>query len=127
MKQLVRGGLVVSAGILLGNITGFFRVAVTAYLVGTHARADALAVATGPLDTLNSVFVNTMLFAFVPMLMLRHGPDRTALFARAARVFTVILAGASLITAALAPLIVGLLGPGLAAPQHEQAVLLLRI
>ena len=49
----MQGGLVVGATILLGNITGFFRVAVTAYLLGTHARADALAVAIGPLDTLN--------------------------------------------------------------------------
>ncbi len=62
----MRGGLVVGAGILLGNITGFFRVAVGAYLLGTHARADALAVAMGPLDALNSVIVNTMLFAFAP-------------------------------------------------------------
>jgi len=125
--RLLQGGLVVGAGILLGNITGFFRIAVTAYLVGTHARADALAVATGPLDTLNSVVVNTMLFAFVPMLMLRHGPDRTAMFTRAARVFAAILAAVSLMTALLAPLIVRLLGPGLAIPQHDQSVLLLRI
>ena len=126
-NHLVKGGLVVGAGILFGNITGFFRIAVTAYLLGTHARADALAVSTGPLDTLNSVVVNTMLFAFVPMLMLRQGPDRTALFARAARIFTMILAGVSLATALLAPLIVGVLGPGLASPQHDQAVTLLRI
>ena len=83
----------VGAGILLGNITGFFRVAVTAYLLGTHARADALAVAIGPLDTLNTVIVNTMLFAFVPMLMLRTDGDRAALFARRPRVFPVYLCG----------------------------------
>ena len=126
-SRLVQGGLVVGAGILLGNITGFFRIAVTAYLVGTHARADALATATGPLDTLNSVIVNTMLFAFVPMLMLRQGPDRTALFLQAARVFTAILAGVSLMTIFLAPEIIGVLGPGLAIVQHGQAVTLLRI
>lgn len=126
-SRLVQGGLVVGAGLLAGNITGFFRIAVTAYLVGTHARADALAVATGPLDTLNSVVVNTMLFAFVPMLMLRQGAERMALFARAARVFALILAGISLTAAVLAPEVIHLLGPGLAGPQHDQAVQLLRV
>jgi putative peptidoglycan lipid II flippase len=117
---------VVGACILLGNITGFFRVAVTAYLLGTHARADALAVAMGPLDTLNSVIVNTMLFAFVPMLLFRHAGDRAALFARAARVYTWMCAGVSLGTAVFAPQWIAVLGPGLAAPERAQAVVLLR-
>jgi putative peptidoglycan lipid II flippase len=123
----VRGGLVVGAGILLGNITGFFRVAVAAYLLGTHARADALAVAMGPLDTLNSVIVNTMLFAFAPMLMLWHAGDRAAAFARAERVFAPILLATSVSIATFAPWLAGFLGPGLAPPQHEQVVMLLRL
>src|ERR1700722_8085079 len=125
-SRLVQGGLVVGACILLGNITGFFRVAVTAYLLGTHARADALAIAIGPLDTLNSVIVNTMLFAFVPMLLLRSGGDRAALFARAARVFVYVFTGVSLATALFAPRLIQVLGPGLAAPERAQAVLLMR-
>jgi putative peptidoglycan lipid II flippase len=123
----VRGGLVVGAGILLGNITGFFRVAVAAYLLGTHARADALAVAMGPLDTLNSAIVNTMAFAFAPMLMLWHGGDRAAVFARAGRVFAAILAVVSAAFAVLAPRLAVFLGPGLAPPEHEQVVMLLRL
>jgi putative peptidoglycan lipid II flippase len=118
---------VVGAGILLGNITGFFRVAVGAYLLGTHARADSLAVAMGPLDTLNSVIVNTMLFAFAPMLLLWHGNDRAAVFSRAGRVFAVILLAISLAIAIFAPGLAGFLGPGLAPPQHDQVVWLLRL
>jgi putative peptidoglycan lipid II flippase len=125
-SRLVQGGLVVGACILLGNITGFFRVAVTAYLLGTHARADALAVAMGPIDTLNSVIVNTMLFAFVPMLLLRQAGDRAALFARAVGVYTWICAGVSLATALFAPQWIAVLGPGLAAPERAQAIVLLR-
>ena len=125
-SKLVQGGLVVGATILLGNITGFFRVAVTAYLLGTHARADALAVAIGFIDTLNSVIVNTMLFAFVPMLLLRHGGERAALFARAAGVFVSIFAAISFASALFAPQLVAVLGPGLAAPERVQAVGLLR-
>ncbi len=122
----MQGGLVVGACILIGNISGFFRVAVTAYLLGTHARADALAVAMGPLDTMNSVIVNTMLFAFVPMLMLWQGGDRTALFHRAARVFAWVFAAASISTALFASQWIALLGPGLAAPERAQAIVLLR-
>ena len=76
----MRGGLTIGAGIIAGNIIGFVRVALTAYLLGTHSQADSLAVAVGPLDALNSVLINTMVFAFVPMLTARQGADRTALF-----------------------------------------------
>ena len=126
-SRLVHGGLIVGAGIFLGNVTGFFRVAVTAYLLGTHARADALAVAIGPLDNLNSVVVNTMLFAFVPMLLLRHEGERAALFAQSARVFSVILLALSAAIALFAPALVAILGPGLAAPERAQAALLIRL
>ncbi|MEP6716228.1 MAG: lipid II flippase MurJ [Terriglobia bacterium] len=123
----MRGGLVVGAGILAGNITGFFRIAVQAYYLGTHARADALSVAIGPIDTLNGAIVNTMLVSFVPMLMLRPAEQRAALFARASRIFFCILAAGSAAVAALAPLLISLMGPGLAVEQHDQAVLLLRL
>jgi putative peptidoglycan lipid II flippase len=125
-SRLVQGGLVVGASILLGNITGFFRVAVTAYLLGTHAGADALSVAIGPLDTLNSVIVNTMLFAFVPMLLLQNEEGRSALFWRAARVFRLIAGGVSVASVLFAPQLIGILGPGLAAPERAQAVTLFR-
>jgi putative peptidoglycan lipid II flippase len=118
---------VVGAGILLGNITGFFRVAVAAYLLGTHARADALAVAMGPLDTLNSVIVNTMLFAFAPMLMLWHAGDRAAVFVRAGRVFATVLVAVSAVITIFAPPLARFLGPGLAPAQHDEVVTLLRL
>lgn len=123
----MHGGLIVGAGILLGNVTGFFRAAVTAYLLGTHSGADALAVAIGPLDNLNSVIINTMLFAFVPMLLLRQDGERAALFARSARVFSLILLALSAAIALFAPQLIAILGPGLAAPERAEAVLLLRL
>jgi putative peptidoglycan lipid II flippase len=117
----------VGAGILIGNITGFFRVGVTAYLLGTHARADALAVALGPVDNLNTAVINTMLVSFVPLLLLRPEAERALLFARAARVFACVLAAISGLTALLASEIVSILGPGLAPDQHREAVELLRL
>lgn len=123
----MRGSLVIGAGILIGNVTGFVRVAITAYLLGTHARADALAVSTGLADTLNNIVINTLLVAFVPMLMLRPSHERLAVFARAGRLFGWILAGLSVVTALFAPQLVSLLGPGLAPEQHHTAVILLEI
>ena len=117
----------IGAGILLGNISGFARVAITAYLLGTHARADALAVSTGLADTLNNIVINTMLVAFVPMLMLRQQGERLAVFARAGRLFASILLGVSVLVALFAPQLVGLLGPGLADAQKHTAILLLEI
>ncbi len=117
----------VGAGILVGNCTGFFRVAVTAFLLGTHARADALAVALGPIDILTAAIINTMLVSFVPMLMLRNAADRAAIFVRGGRAFAWILAGICFTTILLAPEIISVLGPGLAREQHDEAVLLLRM
>src|SRR5436305_15243289 len=77
---LVRGGLIVGSGIVLGNLIGFVRVAVTAYLLGTRSHADVLAVALGPLDAFNGALINTMIFAFVPMLTLQSDSDRVAFF-----------------------------------------------
>ena len=82
-SPIVRGGLAISAGLITGNLIGFFRVALTAYLLGTHSAADALAVAVGPIDTLNSVLINTMIFAFVPMLTEREGRCPRRLFPQA--------------------------------------------
>ena len=44
----MRGGLTIVAGVLTGNVLGVVRVALIAYLLGTHSYADSLAVAHGP-------------------------------------------------------------------------------
>jgi peptidoglycan biosynthesis protein MviN/MurJ (putative lipid II flippase) len=86
-SPLVRGGLTIVAGVLTGNVLGFIRVAVIAYLLGTRSHADSLAVAMGPLDTVNAVLLNSIVFAFVPMLTAANGEDRTALFLKLTRCF----------------------------------------
>ena len=94
-SPLVRGGLTLVAGVLTGNVLGFVRVALIAYLLGTHSRADSLAVAMGPLDTLNSVLINSIVFAFVPMLTACRGAERTALFLKLSRCFAWVFAAIS--------------------------------
>ena len=126
-SPLVRGGLTLVAGVLAGNLLGFGRVAVTAYLLGTHSRADSLAVAVGPIDTLNSVFINSVVFAFVPMLTACAGAGRAALFLKLSRYFTWVSAAIGAAVAASAPWLMRLLAPGLDAAYFPTAVNVLRI
>ena len=126
-SPLVRGGLAISAGLVTGNLIGFFRVALTAYLLGTHSAADALAVAVGPIDTLNSVLINTMIFAFVPMLTERDGAARTALFRKLNRVFVRVFFLLSMSIVLFAPWLIRLLAPGLDPDYVGTATNILRI
>jgi len=126
-NPLVRGGLTLIAGVLVGNVVGFARVAVTAYLLGTHSRADSLAVALGPLDTLNSMLLNSMIFAFVPMLTACKGEDRTALLLKLSRLFTWVFGAVSAAVIISAPWLMRALAPGLDPRYFDNAVNTLRI
>lgn len=126
-SPLVRGGLTLGAGLVLGNLIGFVRVAITAYLLGTRNAADALAVSVSPLDTLNSVLINTMVFAFVPMLTERRGQERTALFLKLNRLFSWVFTVVTFAVIGFAPTLIRILAPGLRAGDAATAVWLLRI
>jgi putative peptidoglycan lipid II flippase len=126
-SPLVRGGLTLVAGVLTGNVLGFGRVALTAYLLGTHSGADSLAVAMGPVDTLNSVLINSIVFAFVPMLTACRGPERTALFLKLRRVFTWAFSAIAAAVILAAPWLMRALAPGLDPAYFDAAVNNLRI
>ena len=126
-NPLVRGGLTLIAGVLTGNVLGFVRVAVTAYLLGTHSRADSLAVAIGPLDTLNNLLLNSMIFAFVPMLTACKGAERTALLLKLSRLFAWVFGAVSAAVILSAPWLMRALAPGLDPQYFEKAVTTLRI
>jgi putative peptidoglycan lipid II flippase len=126
-SPLVRGGLVIVAGLITGNVLGFLRVALTAYFLGTHSRADSLAVAMGPIDTLNSVVINSIVFAFVPMLTAARGNARLALFHRLLRIFAWIFAAIAVAVIAGAPWLMRILAPGLDPLYFDAATANLRI
>ena len=126
-SPLVRGGLTIGAGIVTGNVLGFARVALTAYLLGTHSRADSLAVAVGPLDALNSVLINSVVFAFVPMFTARHGADRLALFRKLRRGFALVFSLLAMGNILFAPWLVRVLAPGLDPAFFSTSVIILRI
>src|SRR5689334_15604789 len=126
-SPLVRGGSAIGTGLITGNVIGFFRVALTAYLLGTRSTADALAAAIGPVDQLNGVLINTMVFAFVPMLTEREGSSRTALFRKLNRVFSRVFLALAVCIALFAPWLMRVLAPGLDANYVGTAVTILRI
>ena len=126
-SPLVRGGLTLVAGVLTGNLLGIARVAIIAYLLGTHSRADSLAVAMGPLDTLNSVLLNSVVFAFVPMLTAVKGGERTALFQKLTRAVAWVLAGVAAAVILAAPWLMRALAPGLDPAYFGNSVTILRI
>lgn len=116
------------AGVLAGNVLGFVRVAVTAYLLGTHSRADTLSVTMGPIDALNPVLINSMVFAFVPMLTgAAAGEERRAMFFRLRYVFFRVFAALAAALILLAPWLMKALAPGLDPQYFGTAVTLLRI
>jgi len=123
----VRGGLTLVAGVLAGNILGFGRVALTAYFLGTHSQADSLAVAMGPVDTLNSVLINSVVFAFVPMLTAYSGAERAALFLKLHRCLTGVFAAIAAAVIGGAPWLMHALAPGLRAEFFDAAVMNLRV
>jgi putative peptidoglycan lipid II flippase len=126
-SPLLRGGLTLVAGVLTGNVIGFARVALTAYLLGTHSGADSLAVAMGPVDTLNSVLINSLVFAFVPMLTARAGVERAALYGQLLRCFAAVSAVVAAAVMIGAPLLMKVLAPGLDPAYFPAAVTNLRI
>ena len=126
-SPLWRGGLTLVAGVITGNIIGFGRVALTAYLLGTQSRADSLAVALGPVDTLNSVLINSVVFAFVPMLTERSGSERTALYLKLTRGFAWVAAAIALAVVLSAGWLMRALAPGLDPAYFATSVSLLRI
>jgi putative peptidoglycan lipid II flippase len=126
-SPVVRGGLTLVAGVLTGNLLGFGRVALTAYFLGTHSRADSLAVAMGPVDTLNSVLINSVVFAFVPMLTACREAERAALFLRLNRLLIWVFSGASAAVILGAPWLMRLLAPGLDPRYFSTAVAILRV
>lgn len=123
----MRGGLTIGAGIIAGNLTGFLRVALIAYLLGTRSPADSLAVAIGPLDALNAVLINTMVFAFVPMLTARQGAHRTALFLKLNQWFAWLFSLLTLAIVVAAPGLIAVLAPGLDPRYFHTSVTILRI
>ena len=83
--------------------------------------------AVGPTDTLNSVLINSVVFAFVPMLTACHGRERAALFLKLSRYFLWVSAAITGAVVLSAPWLMRALAPGLDPAYFGTAVTVLRI
>ncbi len=126
-NPVVRGSVTLAIGVFVGNIAGFARVALTAYLLGTHSGADSLAVAIGPVDALNLILINSMVFTFVPVLAAETPSARNAIFLRLRSAFCGLFLAVSVLLMAGAPWFMRLLAPGLAPDAFRASVVLARI
>ena len=125
--KVVKGSLVVGAGLLTGQALGFIRHATVAYLLGTGPSADALAVAFVPVDFLWSILSTAVVFGFGPMFAgaaQNAGAVRFRGLALALARYAVLFSGVGLLLAWPA---VRILGPGLSSSTAGSAVLLFRI
>ena len=125
--KVVKGGLVVAAGLMIGQALGFVRHAFIAYLLGTGGRADALSVAFVPVDLLWAVLSTSVVFGFGPLLAANKREQVGPCFVELARLLfrPILVFSAALIL--LAGPAVKILAPGLTSEAAETATLLLRI
>jgi putative peptidoglycan lipid II flippase len=81
----------------------------------------------GPLDTFNSVLINSVVFAFVPMLTACSAEDRAALFLKLNRLLVWVFSAAAAAVMVSAPWLMRLLAPGLDPHYFGTAVTILRV
>src|ERR1039458_2860766 len=81
----------------------------------------------GPLDMFNSVLINSIIFAFVPLLTAAQGAERTALFLKLTRGFVWVFSLISVSVMLAAPWLMRALAPGLDPLYFATAVNILRI
>ncbi len=67
-QRILRGGILVAAGLFAAQATGFLRQAAVGYLLGTGPAADALSVAMAPVELWWSVLFLAVIFGFAPKL-----------------------------------------------------------
>lgn len=125
--KVVRGGLVVGAGLLAGQALGFIRQATIAYLLGTGPYADAVAVAFAPVDLWWAVLSTTVIFGFGPMLAAREDTAAGASFRDLLRPVVRLALVSTVLFLVFAPQLVHILAPGLPPETAEVASRLLRI
>ncbi len=120
---MLKGGVVVAAGLMTGQALGFVRHAFIAYMLGTGRRADAISVAFVPVDLLWAVLSTAVVFGFGPMLA---GRRQGAFAGLAPLLFRAVLCFTAALILLAGPL-VRILAPGLSRESAETATMLLRL
>lgn len=71
--RVLKGSLILGAGLFSAQVAGFVRQLVIGYLLDTGLEADALAAAMAPIETWWSVLAVAVIFGFAPMFSPRNG------------------------------------------------------
>jgi putative peptidoglycan lipid II flippase len=107
--HLVRSSAIVAAGTGLSRLTGFLRVAVMAYALGTTALAEAYNLANNTPNLLYDLVLGGILSAtLVPVIVEHMGHDDDDGINALASVITVVLVITSVVGIALSPIIIRL-------------------
>lgn len=107
--HLVRSSAIVAAGTGLSRLTGFVRVAVMAYALGTTALAEAYNLANNTPNLLYDLVLGGILSAtLVPVIVEHMAKDDEDGINAVATVITVVLLAASVVGIALSPVIIRL-------------------
>jgi putative peptidoglycan lipid II flippase len=79
-RRVLKGGLVVAAGLFLAQLAGFVRQAAIGYLLGTGPQADALSAAMAPVEIWWAILNIAVVYGFVPKFS-AHAPGGESRFA----------------------------------------------
>lgn len=125
-RRILKGGLVVAAGLLLAQLAGFIRQAAIGYLLGTGPQADALSAAMAPVEIWWAILNMAVIYGFVPKFSV-HAPGGESRFADILKPVSRLALGSSLCFFLFARPIVRLFAPGLDSQTAALATNLLRV
>jgi putative peptidoglycan lipid II flippase len=125
-RRVLKGGLVVAAGLLLAQLAGFIRQAAIGYLLGTGPQADALSAAMAPVEIWWTILNIAVIYGFVPKFS-EHAPGGESRFADILKPMSRLAAVSSLCFFLFARPAVRLFAPGLDAGTAALATDLLRV
>jgi putative peptidoglycan lipid II flippase len=125
-RRVLKGGIVVAAGLIAAQLAGFLRQATLGYLLGTGPEADAFSAAMAPLELWWSVLALAVIFGFVPKLS-ESGPMGGYSFWDIFRPVARLAVGSTLAFLIFANPIVLLFAPGLSPEAASLSAGLLRV
>ncbi len=125
-RRVLKGGIVVAAGLIAAQIAGFLRQATLGYLLGTGPEADAFSAAMAPLELWWSVLAIAVIFGFVPKLS-ESGPMGGYSFWDIFRPVSRLALGSTLALLVFANPVVLLFAPGLGDEAAALSAGLLRV
>ena len=125
-RRVLKGGLIVAAGLFAAQLAGFLRQAALGYLLGTGPEADALAAAMAPVELWWSVLALAVIYGLVPRMSLGAAKGGYTVEDVMQPVSRLAL-GSSLVFIVFARPIVMLFAPGLEPETAQLGVNLLRV